>query len=828
MSRPNLAIVQQRGATSGSEGLSNLPAQPTPIIGREAEIDSLVARLRQPDLRLVTLVGPGGVGKTRLAVQVAVDLLQQFNDGVWFVGLAPIVDPSLVIPTIAQTLDLHAPPGQPILTVLKEHLRSKHTLLLLDNFEQIMPAGSALAELLAACPNLKLLVTSRSALHLRGEQEFPVPPLTLPNLKNKRLPDPEALQQYSAVALFAQRASSVKPDFTINSANAEAVVEICARLDGLPLAIELVAARVKLLQPQAILPRLQHGLHLLTDGAHDLPVRQQTLRSAIEWSYDLLTEEEQMLFRRLAVFVGGCTLEAAEVVCGLVANGSVAVDGRSATGDALRLDVLNGIGSLINKSLLRQAESGDGGEEEEQGEQRFTMLETIREYAWEQLEAVGIADVMRGRHAAYFVAMAEETEPLLTGAAQKESLDKLEREHDNFRAALKWCRTSENGSEHGLRLAGALGRFWSSRDYLGEGREWLDEVLAKPGASAHTTLRTRALYVAAIIADNQGDYNAVRAFCRESLTIKRELLEKSNMASSYILLAKAASNEGHYDEAQSLLQEGLAVAREASDSYGLAHCLNGLGELERLQDDYVTAREHYTECLALFRQMENANGIGFSLHNLAHVYVHEGKPAQAAALLDEGLALYKKLGNRLGIAMCVSAMSGVAIGYGQPLRAAKLLGAAQALLEFIGALLDPADLMEYKRNEEAARKQLREGAFLASWMEGRAMTPEQVASIRDMSEHNREPAASLTETDRAAAARQPAQKHLPQASNDGLSARELDVLRLIGQGLSDANVAAQLCLSPHTVRAHLRSIYSKIGVTSRSAATRYAAENNIK
>jgi predicted ATPase len=443
MSRPNLALVQQRDIDAEQTVLNNLPAQPTPIIGRESEIAALSEKLLQPELRLLTMIGPGGVGKTRLAVQVAEDVSPRFVNGVWFIGLASISDFSLVIPTIAQTLDLHAPPGQSILAALKEYLREKHALLVLDNFEQVMPAGASLAELLAGCPRLKLLVTSRSALHLRSEHEFPVSPLRMPNLEKKRLPDLETLQQYSAVALFGQRAASVRPDFTINDSNAAAVVEICARLDGLPLAIELVAARVKLLQPQAIQQRLQNRLHLLTGGAQDLPTRQQTLRNAIEWSYDLLNEEEQTLFRRLAVFVGGCTLEAAESVCNfefLILNSELSEE-ESIKNSKLRIqnsfDVLDGIGSLIDKSLLRQVE-GNG-----EGEPHYTMLETIREYALERLETSGEADILRDRHAAYFMKLAEESEPLLTGATQRECMDKLEREHDNFRAALKWCQAPD-------------------------------------------------------------------------------------------------------------------------------------------------------------------------------------------------------------------------------------------------------------------------------------------------------------------------------------------------------------------------------------------------
>jgi DNA-binding CsgD family transcriptional regulator len=515
-------------------------------------------------------------------------------------------------------------------------------------------------------------------------------------------------------------------------------------------------------------------------------------------------------------------------------------------------DVLDDIGSLIDKSLLRQVEN-DG-----EGEPHYSMLETIREYALEQFEASGEADILRDRHAAYFMKLAEVYEPLLTGATQKDCMEKLEREHDNFRAALKWCQSDNfglpelgeaqepadfeledgdrsirnpqsairNSAEVGLRMAGALGRFWSLRDHLVEGRGWLQIALAKVEDGEPSAYKTRALYASARIADNQGDYEAVRKFSRESLSIQETMNDRANMAGGYILLAKAASNEGDFEEARSLLEKGLEVAASVDDLHGLAHCLNGLGELDRLQGDYQAAKARYEECLVLFKQMGNVNGIGFSLHNLAYICMHEGEFGRANAMLDEALGLYKGLGNRLGIAMCVSALSGVALNAGALQRGARLLGAAQALLDSIGALLDPADLKEFAQNEQAARDKLGEAAFLASWAEGRAMTPEQVVAIEDTPGPDsvaksaaREVAGSQVERARHSVT--------SSASPDTLSAREMDVLKLLSRGLSDADVAAQLYLSPHTVRAHIRSIYSKIGVASRSAATRYAADNNI-
>jgi non-specific serine/threonine protein kinase len=762
----------------------------------------LLDRLLRDDIRLVTLVGPGGVGKTRLAIEVAEEVAQHFADGVWFVALATITDPALVVPTIAQTLDLHSQPGQSLdaLDLVRTSLRERETLLVLDIFEQVIPAGQAIADIMSSCPSLKVLATSRSPLQLRGEHEFPVPPLALP-AAGSRITGVEALRQYSAVALFQERAAAVRPDFELTSTNAESVVEICARLDGLPLAIELVAARVKLLQPQAILPRLQKRLQLLTGGAQDLPGRQQTMRNAIDWSYGLLTPEEQMLFRRLSVFVGGWTLGAAETVCRLD-DGS---------------DVLDITGSLINKSLLRQADSTDS-----LAEPRYSMLETIREFAAERLEEAGRTEMLRRAHALYFADLAERMEPLLTGATQKECIDRLEREHDNLRAALKWSLREPDAAEIGMRIAGALGRFWSSRDYLAEGRQWVESFLALPEAAGPTALRARVLNTGAALADNQNDWAAVRAYCVERIGIKQRLGDTTNVSGNYVLLAKAASAEEDFDAARDLLETGIAVARAAGDDLGYAHCANGLGELARLLGDYDTARRYYEDVLAIFRRAGHSQGIGFTLHNLSHVYMHDGDYVRAAAVLEEAVALYRVLGNRLGTAMCVAALSGLALGQGEPEGAARLLGAAQALLESVGALLDPADVMEYQRNESAARARLGEAAFLAAWAEGYAMTPDQVTAIDAVVES--EPARS----ERQAIVPAPPGAHAgAQQQASGLSVRELVVLRLVAQGLSDADVAAQLFLSPHTVRAHLRNIYSKLGIASRSAATRYAADNGL-
>jgi predicted ATPase/class 3 adenylate cyclase len=431
---------------------NNLPIQPTPFVGWEQELAAVRDLLGREEVHLLTLTGPGGAGKTRLGLQVAAELSDYFAAGVFFVNLAPISDPALVVATIAETLDIREGPGQPLLERLKEQLQQKQMLLLLDNFEQVVSAASQVTDVLAACPKLKVVVTSREVLHLRAEHELAVPPLALPDPKH--LPDLAILSHYAAVALFLQRAQAVKPDFQVTNANARAIVEICARLDGLPLAIELAAARMKLLSPQALLARLSQRLAVLTGGARDVPARQQTLRDTIAWSYDLLTTEEQRLFRRLSVFVGGCTLEAAETLCGALDDGYGAIP------------VLDGVGSLIDKSLLQHTER----EAAEGEESRLVMLETIREYGLEALAASGEMEATRQAHAVYYFTLAEKAELEFWGPQQAERLDRLEREHDNLRTALNCLLERGEATESiemALRLGGALWHFWRVRNHIG-------------------------------------------------------------------------------------------------------------------------------------------------------------------------------------------------------------------------------------------------------------------------------------------------------------------------------------------------------------------------
>jgi predicted ATPase len=459
---------------------SNLPTPLTPLVGREQEIAAVCALLLRPEVRLVTLTGTGGVGKTRLAVHVAAEVLADFPDGVFFVSLASLSDPALVLSTIAQILDVKESGARPLSELLTACLRDKHLLLCLDNFEHLLEASPQLTNLLRVCPHLAILVTSRAVLHLQGEHLFPVPPLAVPDLTGLPL-TAETLPDSAAVALFLQRARAIQPTIQLTSTNARPTAELCIRLDGLPLAIELAAARIPLFPPQALLARLNQRLHLLTSGTRDVPARQQTLRNTIAWSYDLLSQDEKTLFRRLAVFVGGCTFEAAEAVC-------------TAHGD-LEIDVLEAVAALVDKSLLRQEEQADG-------QPRLLMLETIREYALECLKASGEAEAVQRQQAIFFLRLSQEAEPKIRSAEQSTWRTRLEAEQDNLRATLRWTLSSQE-VEMGLQLAGALLAFWRVSNQDREGRNWCEQVLALPGARARTVARAKVLLAAGIMTMTQ-------------------------------------------------------------------------------------------------------------------------------------------------------------------------------------------------------------------------------------------------------------------------------------------------------------------------------------
>lgn len=722
--------------------LNNLPIQSTSFIGREKELGELKELIES--MRLVTLTGTGGSGKTRLALQVAAEMIARFHSGVFFVPLASITDSRFVASTIAQALGIVETAGRSILDNLKDYLQSKSLLLLLDNFEQVIGAAPLVAELLASCGELKILITSREGLRLSGEHEYSVPPLTLPD--PAQLPSFESLSQYAAIELFIQRAQTARPDFNLTNDTAPVVTGICSQLDGLPLAIELAAANIKLLSPQAIRVLLEHRLEFLTGGARDLPARQQTLRNTIAWSYDLLDENERELFRQLSVFVGGCTVDAAEAVAG---------------GHPSRVSILDQLGSLLDKSLLREVEGVNG-------EPRFVMLGTLQEFGLEQLQAGGTQETIRGRHASFFLALAESAEESLESTNQVQWMERMEQEHDNLRAALEWSKTAQGSEEICLRLAGALGLFWEMRGYFSEGRERLSAVLSTKFAQGGTAARARLLARAAELAYRQSEYPATTSFAKESLAIYRKIGEQQGIASMLIKLGNAATERGSYASASRFLKEALIIWREQGDKHGTARALISLGWVALRSGDTQLANAQLEEALALSRELGDARSMGFELSGLGEVALRQRDYARATQLIKESLDLRKQLGNKWGLgvslgmlgwvamrerdwerasarlgeslevrqeigdkggcAWCLERLAGVAMAQGQPEKAIRLFGAAAALRSSIGSVIDPADQARYKKNLNFLRAKLGREGFKAIWDEGHAMTMEQAVA----------------------------------------------------------------------------------------------------
>jgi predicted ATPase/class 3 adenylate cyclase/DNA-binding CsgD family transcriptional regulator len=774
---------------------TNLPVQATALIGREQEIATVRDLLRRDDVRLLTLTGPGGTGKTRLALQVAVELLEVFADGVYFVDLAPISDPDLVASTIAQALAVKESGGQPLAERLSEYLRAKHMLLVLDNFEQVLGAAALVGELVAAAEGLTVLVTSRTVLHLYGEREFAVSGLALPDAQ--QLPPLEQLTQYDAVRLFIERAQAVKADFTVTNANAPAVAEICVRLDGLPLAIELAAARSKLFPPQALLMRLNNRLKLLVGGPQDMPARQQTLRSTIDWSYNLLTSAEQALFRRLGVFVGGCSVEAAEAVC-------------NANGD-LSLEVLDGLGALVDKSLIQQ-------EEAMAGEPRFTMLETIREYALEQLVAGGEVDDHQRQHATYYLALLKAIEPQLRAGAPDAWPRVLAAEIDNLRIALRWTLDQQE-AEMALWISAALFGFVSFSEAL----SWIEAALvlgdmedASPATSAN---RANALSDAGWSSVYIGEYDRAQAHFVTLLAMCRDLGDWATMAAAQRSLGWVALERRNLIEARNWVEQSLALCQEMHDDEGIAWSLYDLGHLAFVQSELAQAEQLLAESLALFRGQGNLRGVIRASLSLGHVSRAQGQLMQTTAWYRQSLTHQSEhFPMAPWIMPALEGLAGALGMQGRVEHAARLFGAAAALRESSGMPLPPVERAPYERDVAAVRAQLDEATFAAAWAAGRALQLEQViACALEPVPEITSPAPSATSLNAAS---------IPSSSAD-LTQREVEILRLVAQGLTDAQVAERLVISPRTVQGHLRSIYSKLDVTTRTAATRFAIEHGL-
>jgi predicted ATPase/class 3 adenylate cyclase len=673
----------------------NLPPQLTSFVGREDETAEAIRLLTRT--RLLTLTGAGGTGKSRLALQVAAELLPEYADGAFFVDLSSVTDPALVPAVVARALRVPEVPGRPVLQAVRDHLRDKELLLLVDNFEQVAEAGPVVEELLTTAPRIKVLVTSRVALALRGEQELVVPPLDLPD--PDQLPELDILGRSEAVRLFVERAKTVQPGFRLTEQNAPAVAEICARLDGLPLAIELAATRTKVLTPEQILPRLQQSLTLLTTGARTLPDRQRTLRGAIAWSHDLLDAAERRLFARLSVFTGGWSLESAEAVCDPAALG---------------LDALDGMASLVNQSLIRRTETA--------GQVRFSMLATIREFGREQLAADGDLQQVRRRHAVHFLSLAVAAEPHLTGLDQGEWLDRCDREHANIRAALRWA-IEAGETDRAMEAAGALWRFWQQRGHLAEGRRWLEEILTLPQAQEPTAARAKALTGAGGIAWWQEDIEAAHGFYEEALAIERQLGDPARIADALYNQAFVAAAEGDFDGAFRRFEESLALFRRAGDESGVARADWMIVIRDLVAGNWDRPVATAEETVATWRRIGDRFHLGDGLVWLAVVFARAGRPADARSVMREALALFREVDSPMGIVSVILGLSYLARWEQRFQDTVRLAGAGESVRQKVGGRAPLEFLAGFLGDPEAeARARLPQDVAQRAWDEGRTMS----------------------------------------------------------------------------------------------------------
>lgn len=746
---------EQMYLTQGKErAASNLPAQINSYVGRKREIREIKELLTEN--RLVTLTGAGGSGKTRLALQVAEELQGKYPDGVWFIELANIREASLVIPTIATVLGTTEKTNTALIEIVKRNLSQKHMLLLIDNLEHLLDSAPLISELLAAAPQLSVLGTSREYLHIYGEQEYTVQPLSLPDPNNSG--NFEELIKVEAIALFIQRARAVNPNLTLDEEALQHLTQICVRLDGLPLAIELCAPMVKIFPLSVIAERIQNNLDSIPEGPRDLPARQQMLIKTLQWSRDLLSDDEKHLFERLAIFSGGGTLDAIESICA----------------DGISGDIGNLIFELVNKNLLLAQERLDG-------EIRFGMLETIRQFNQNLLEKENLLESLSRLHAEYYTHLAQKTAPRLSAADQVRWLDMLEVEYDNLRAALDWCQSAKGTEELGLNLAGSLELFWSIRGYFQEGRERLSAALSRPGAMKQTEARAKALHAEAHLAYMQGDYPLVRERLEESLSIYRGLgsAGKHGTATVLITLGDKQTEVGEYESAAKMMKEALEIMRELQDMKGVARALWQLGACEVRPGNYVQARRYFEEALPLLRQIGDGSNTAIALSGLAEIAIRQGHYEHAVVLEEESLAMRKEmdepwgigvsLGNfawialrlddleeaekllwesltlrrdledRGGCAWCLEKLAEISLIVGQResykysdrsfQRAAKLFGAAESIRAQFASTIDLVDIPEYERQVATVRSQLDEKMFTLVWDEGYSLTMEQAVDF---------------------------------------------------------------------------------------------------
>jgi len=857
---------------------AQFPFQGTPLLGRTQEIQEITELLQSPEVRLVTLTGPGGVGKTRLAFHLSATLATEFPNGVFIASLAALSDPVLVIPAITRSLGISGANEANAVNLLQAFFSARPTLLIVDNFEHLLNASPLLLHLLEVCPPLKLLVTSRAILHLSYEYEYPLSPLALPDLVS--LPDDKALRQCASVELFIQRAQRVTPDFLFTRENGLAIAEICVRLDGLPLAIELAATRIKLFTPQMLLTRLNQRLSLLNSRMHDTPARHQTLRANLDWSYHLLSAREQRLFRWLAVFVGGCTLQAVE---GFFVGSGVA-----------DLAILEDLTALLEKSLL----SSSG---QHNAEMRFFLLETIREYAWECLEQSGEMLIAQQAHANYYLRLMEQAAPEFEGAEQPRWVERIAQDYPNLRAGLSWFlryKEEQQMHEQALRLAGALASFWMTGE-RNEGCMFLEQALSG-SASIDNRVRAKAILELGGLFSLQGKVEQAEPYLKESLALARLLhfsrgivtslnwlaylalirgayLEVQELLHESLILARQDNNaseigfaldmlstvlgyQGEYEQATHLAEESLRFYQHAGNRQRIADALGLLGLLAFYQGRLSTATSLYEACLAAQQEVKDAMGESNVLRNLGLIAVFQQDYPKARSLLERGLRLrlergeqrcaseyqglgrvafgegnnreayayyqqsltcFQQIGDPLNLAFCLEGLAELVVVQGQQLKAAYLLGYADAQWQAIQALRPPVLQQRYEATATALSAHLGKPVFVEARQQGQHMEP---ATMFWLAAHEDIPnLLSVSQPLPAIAPAVGASETLPEM----LTEREREIFRLLAAGLTKPQIADRLTLSFHTVNAHVRSIYTKVGVSSRSAATRYALEHHL-
>ncbi len=761
---------------------NNLPIQLTSFIGREREIAQVRGFLSTT--RLLTLTGAGGAGKSRLAFQVAAEALEDFTNGVWVVELASITDPALVAQAVASVLSVSEEPTRPLTDTLQDYLRPRSLLLILDNCEHLRAACAQLATaLLHECPNLRILVTSRIALGVPGETLWRAPSLSLPD--PGRLPSLDQVPQYEAVRLFVERARAGQQLFALTAENAPAVVKICHRLDGMPLAIELAAARTRVLSVEQIAARLDDRFRLLTGGSSSALPRHQTLHATMEWSYGLLSEKERKVFRRLSVFAGGWTLVPAEVIC---------------SGDGLESgEILDLLAQLVDKSLVTMETRG--------GEARYRLLETVRQYSRDRLQEAGETDHVRRRHRDLYLELAEEGDAGLRGAHEGAWLRRLEVEHDNLRAALDWSKVEECGAEAELRLVRALEWFWHLLGNWSEGRTRLEEAIRR--SSDQSRYLPKALVGAARLAYRQGDRGRARVLCETGLALARALGDGGATACFLLWLGILAMAEADHARAMPLLDHSLTIYREIGDQWWTVEALSFLGTAAMEQHDYGKAAALYQESLAVSRETGNTNNIATALRNIGHLALRLGDHDRAEACYLETLLLYRHARAPGVITECLDGLARVASLRVAYERAARLFGAVEASLETLGGQLPLwSDISEHDRYVTATRAKWGDAAaFATAWGEGRAMALEQAIEYALGS----------------------AVEKIERSTTAGLlTPREREVAALVARGLTNRQIAAKLVVTERTAETHVQNIFNKLGFTSRAQVAAWTVEQGLR